>query len=70
VREWPEIEEMLRRCEVKWILREIAILLISVFILVPLLLVIAACAPFAAMWAMLCDRDLREEVSGDRRIWK
>ncbi len=54
----------------KWILREIAILLISVFILVPLLLVIAACAPFAAMWAMLCDRDLREEVSGDRRIWK
>jgi hypothetical protein len=54
----------------KWMLRELAIFVISVFILVPLLLVIAACAPFAAMWAMMFDRDLREEVSGDRRIWK
>ncbi len=62
MREWPEIEEMLRRWEVKWILRELAILLISVFILVPMLLVIAACVPFAAMWAMMFDRDLREEI--------
>jgi hypothetical protein len=44
----------------KWLLRELAVLLISVFILVPLLLVIAACVPFAAMWAMMFDRDLRD----------
>jgi hypothetical protein len=46
----------------KWLLRELAILVISVVILVPLLLVIAACVPFAAMWAMMFDWDLKEEI--------
>ena len=44
----------------KWMLRELAIFVISVVILVPMLIVIGVCAPFAAMWAMLCDRDLRD----------
>jgi hypothetical protein len=54
----------------KWLLTEVAILLISVVILVPMLIVIGVCAPFAAMWAMMFDKDLKEEVSGDRRIRK
>ncbi len=44
----------------KWLLTELAVLLISVFVLVPMVVVIAACVPFAAMWAMLFDRDLRD----------
>jgi hypothetical protein len=47
----------------KWLLTELAILVISVVILVPMLIVIGVCAPFAAMWAMMFDRDLREEVN-------
>jgi hypothetical protein len=49
----------------KWLLSELAIVVISVVILVPMLIVIGVCAPFAAMWAMLCDRDLKEEIYRD-----
>lgn len=50
----------------KWLLTELAILLISVFILLPMLIVIAACVPFAAIWAMLFDRDLRKELDSEK----
>jgi hypothetical protein len=41
----------------KWLLTEIAILLISVFILVTMLIVIAACLPFSAIWSLCVDDD-------------
>jgi len=49
----------------KWLLTELAILVISVVVLVPMLIVIGVCAPFAAMWAMMFDRDLKEEIYRD-----
>jgi antirestriction protein len=41
----------------KWLLTELAILLISVFILVPMLIVMVACLPFSAIWSLCVDDD-------------
>lgn len=51
----------------KWILRELAIALISVFVLVPMLLVISVCLPFYAVWAACVDDDELEEREGRRK---
>jgi hypothetical protein len=45
----------------KWLMRELAIWGISVFILVPMLIVMVACVPFAAIWSLLFDEDGLEE---------
>ena len=41
----------------KWLMRELAILLISVFILVLTLVVMVACLPFSAIWSLCGDDD-------------
>jgi hypothetical protein len=51
----------------KWLLTEIAILLISVFILVTMLIVIAACLPFSAIWSLCVDDDGGNDDSTDVR---
>ena len=45
----------------KWLMRELAIWGISVFILVPMLIVMVACVPFAAIWSLFVDDDGLEE---------
>ena len=45
----------------KWMMRELAILLISVLILVLTLVVMVACLPFSAIWSLCGDDDGGEE---------
>jgi hypothetical protein len=61
VREWPEIEEMLRRWEVKWLLRELAVLAITVLVVTPLLILLGLCIPFSAMWSLVMEDDRCEK---------
>lgn len=46
----------------KWLLSELAVLAVSVFLIVPLLIVMLACVPFYAAWACFVDDDGLEEL--------
>ena len=46
----------------KWLLSELAIVVISVFLIVPMLIVMLACVPFYAVWACLVYDDGLEEL--------
>jgi hypothetical protein len=45
----------------KWLMRELAIWGISVFIIVPMVVVICMCLPFSAIWSLCVDDDGLEE---------
>ena len=46
----------------KWLLKELAVAVISVFLIVPLVVVMVACIPFFAVWAACVDDDGLEEL--------
>jgi hypothetical protein len=46
----------------KWLLRELAVLGITVFLIVPLTVVLFLCLPFFAVWSLCVDDDGLEEL--------
>jgi hypothetical protein len=52
----------------KWMLRELAVFVISVVILVPMVVVMLACIPFAAIWSLCVDDDGLEGSDGSTDV--
>jgi hypothetical protein len=52
----------------KWMLRELAVLGITVFLIMPMVVVMLACIPFAAIWSLCVDDDGLEECDGSTDV--
>jgi hypothetical protein len=52
----------------KWLLRELAVLGITVFLIMPMTLVIFLCLPFFAVWSLCVDDDGLEGIDGSTDV--